>query len=61
LASAIAEWLSAQERQRAEFLGFSLADRFLHEVGSQDYARQRLGLSPEAIISGIKRALAIAA
>jgi len=61
LASAIAEWLSAQERQRAEFLGFSLADCFLHEVGSQDYARRRLGLSPEVIIAGIKRALATAA
>jgi transketolase len=61
LASAIAEWLAAQERQRAEFLGFSLADRFLHEVGSQDYARRMLGLSPEVIVSGIKRALAAVA
>jgi transketolase len=61
LAGAIAEWLAAKERQRAEFLGFSLADRFLHEVGSQDYARRMLGLSPETVVSGIKRALAAVA
>jgi transketolase len=61
LASAIAEWLAAQPRQKAEFTGFSLADRFLHEVGSQDYARRQLGLSPEIVVAGIKRAVASAA
>jgi transketolase len=61
LASAIAEWYAAQERQVGEFLGFSLADRFLHEVGSQDYARRQLGLSPEIVVAGIKRAIAAAA
>lgn len=61
LASAIAEWLAAQPRQKAEFSGFSLADRFLHEVGSQDYARRQLGLSAEIVVAGIKRAVAAAA
>jgi transketolase len=61
LASAIAEWLAAQERQIGEFLGFSLADRFLHTVGSQDYARRELGLSPEIVVAGIKRAIVAAA
>jgi transketolase len=61
LASAIAEWLAAQPRQKADFTGFSLADRFLHEVGSQDYARRQLGLSPEIVVAGIKRAVAASA
>jgi transketolase len=61
LASTIAEWLVAQKRQKGVFLGFSLADRFLHEVGSQDYARRQLGLSPEIVVAGIKRAVAAAA
>ena len=61
LASAIAEWLVAQKRQKGEFFGFSLADRFLHEVGSQDYARRQLGLSPEIVVAGVKRAFTAAA
>lgn len=36
---------------------FGAADEFLHEVGSQDYARRVLGLTAERIADGIRSAL----
>jgi transketolase len=54
-ASAIAEWAMAQEGLLGRLMGFSLADRFLHEIGSQIYARERLGLSAQVLVDGIRR------
>lgn len=58
LGGAVAEWLAAQEpAQRGRMLSFAVADSFLHEVGSQDYARRRFGLTGEAIAARTLRAL----
>ena len=54
-ASAIAEWATAQEELVGRLVGFSLADRFLHEIGSQRYAREQLGLTAQVLVDGIRR------
>jgi transketolase len=46
--SAVAEWRMAQPRNVAQ-LGFGTDDVFMHEVGSQAYARKKYGLTAENI------------
>jgi transketolase len=49
LGGAIAEWAAARPQARARLVAFGTADFFLHEIGSQDYARRRFGLTAENI------------
>jgi transketolase len=46
--SAVAEWRMAQPRNVAQ-LGFGTDDVFMHEVGSQAYARKKYGLTADNI------------
>lgn len=46
--SAVAEWRMANSNQVAQ-LGFGTDDIFMHEVGSQAYARKKFGLTAENI------------
>lgn len=54
-ASAVAEWAAAQDGLAGRLVGFSLSDNFLHEIGSQSYARERLGLTAQVLVDGIRR------
>ncbi len=49
LGGSIAEWLADRPPQKARLLRIGTADRFLRCSGGQKYARQQLGLTPEAI------------
>ena len=49
LGGSIAEWRAQSRGPRAEMLMFGTDDVFLHEVGSQDYARRVFGLTAENI------------
>jgi transketolase len=49
LGGSIAEWLAAQGTMRAKLLQFGTPDAFMHEIGSQEYARRRFGLTAENI------------
>ena len=51
--SAIAEWMADNGRTVSRFLPFGVGDEFVHEVGSQDYMRQRFGLTANAIANRI--------
>ena len=58
LYGAIAEWRCAHVDRGAALVGFGTADEFMHEVGSQDYARRRFGLTAEQIASRVLARLA---
>jgi transketolase len=49
LGGAIAEWRCGREEELAPMVAFGAADRFLHEIGSQAYARCHYGLTAAAI------------
>jgi transketolase len=49
LAGAISEWLAKRGPARASLLSFGTHDLFMHEVGSQDYARRKFGLTAQNI------------
>lgn len=53
LGSAIAEWLALSATGKARLLSLGTPDEFLHESGSQAYARGYFGLTPEAIAAKI--------
>jgi transketolase len=57
LGGSIAEWLASQSGTSARLLSFGTADTFLHQIGSQDYARRRFGLQAEAITQQVLAAL----
>lgn len=57
LGGAIAEWRAGAERATARMLSFGTADEFMHEIGSQEYARRRFGLTAEHITGRILNAL----
>jgi len=57
LGGAVAEWLSDQEPQRARLLRIGSPDAFFREAGDQGYARQRLGLTADAVVARITRRL----
>jgi transketolase len=51
--SAVSEWRS-DTNQVFQHLRFGSSDEFLHEVGSQEYARKKFGLTSENIAERIK-------
>lgn len=57
LGGSIAEWLAAQNGPSGKLVSFGTSDEFMHEVGSQDYARKKFGLTVENISSRILGAL----
>lgn len=50
--SAVAEWYVAQ-RQSVPLMGFATEDTFMHEVGTQEYARRKFGLTADNMASRI--------
>jgi len=56
LGSAVAEW-RALANSVTPLLSFGTPDEFLHEVGSQKYARAKYGLTPENITTRILASL----
>ena len=56
LGSAVAEWRMAQPHNVAQ-ISFGTDDVFMHEVGSQAYARKKYGLTAENIFSTTLAAL----
>lgn len=57
LGGGVAEWIADQDRPMARLMRIGTADRFLHEAGGQGYARECFGLTPEAMLGQITRAL----
>jgi transketolase len=55
--SAVAEWLTARAATGARLLAVGTDDLFLHESGSQSYARQCFGLTPERVARSVREAL----
>ena len=53
LSSSVAEWLARQGRMKGRLFSFGTDDEFMHEVGSQEYARAKYGLTAENIASKI--------
>lgn len=49
LGGSVAEWLAEAAPVRARLLCFGTSDEFMHEIGSQNYARRRFGLDAETI------------
>jgi len=57
LGGSIAEWLGAQRGVKGNLISFGTDDAFMHEVGSQNYARRKYGLTTENIAREILVAL----
>lgn len=57
LFGAIAEWMAPREGARPVLAGVGAEDKFLHKVGSQEFARSYFGISTEAIVDQVRRAL----
>ncbi len=53
------QWLADQTTARARLVRVGCDDVFLHEAGSQTYARQQLGLTPEGIARSVSGALSV--
>ncbi len=49
LGGGVAEWLARQGHVKGRLIQFGTADEFLHEIGTQTYARARFGLTAESI------------
>lgn len=49
LGGSIAEWLALQVSTKGRMISFGVDDEFMHEVGSQNYAREKYGLTSENI------------
>ena len=56
LGSAVAEWRMAQNKNIAQ-MSFGTDDEFMHEVGSQAYARKKFGLTSENMADKILASL----
>jgi transketolase len=57
LGGSIAEWLAEQAGLPGKLVAFGTDDAFMHEVGSQDYARKKFGLTTENITAKVLDAL----
>lgn len=57
LYSAISEWMSDRAGNNPRLMSFSLADKFIHRVGTQAQARERAELTPEKVFQTISEAL----
>ncbi|MBB3213000.1 transketolase [Herbaspirillum sp. Sphag1AN] len=56
LGGSIAEWLAQQDSMRGRLLSFGTDDDFMHEVGSQEYARAKYGLTAGNIAEKVQAA-----
>ncbi|WP_017449834.1 transketolase family protein [Herbaspirillum rubrisubalbicans] len=56
LGGAIAEWLAQQEPMKGRLLGFGVEDSFMHEIGSQEYARAKYGLTADNLAAKVEAA-----
>jgi transketolase len=56
LGGSIAEWLARQDRMRGRLISFGTDDDFMHEVGTQDYARAKYGLTAQNIAEKVRTA-----
>jgi transketolase len=61
LGGGIAEWLARQDRMRGRLISFGTDDDFMHEVGTQDYARAKYGLTAQNIAEKVQAAYVKAA
>ena len=61
LGGAIAEWRAAQDGALARMIAFGTGDAFMHEVGTQEYARRKFGLTGDNIAGKVLAALRRAA
>lgn len=57
LAGAVSEWLAVQKSNNTTMLNFGTEDEFMHEVGSQEYARAKYGLTADNIASKVMQSL----
>ena len=57
LGGSIAEWLADQAIPKARLCRIGTADWFLLQAGEQEYARERYGLTPEAIAEKVWKTL----
>lgn len=57
LSSSIAEWLVKQNYKNTKLVPFGTSDEFLHQVGSQNFARQHFSLTAEYMCKEILSAL----
>ena len=57
LGGSIAEWRARQAGTTARMLAFGCEDSFMHEIGSQDYARRRYGIDAGTIAERVRAAL----
>lgn len=53
LGSSIAEWLARESGDTGKLISFGTDDEFMHEVGTQDYARAKYGLTAENIAAQV--------
>lgn len=56
LGGSIAEWLAQQDRMKGRLLSFGVDDAFMHEIGTQEYARAKFGLTADNIAAQVKAA-----
>ena len=49
LGGSVSEWLARQDRTKGRLFLFGTDDKFMHEVGTQEYARAKYGLTAENI------------
>lgn len=57
LGGSIAEWLAQQRGMSGKLIAFGTDDEFMHEIGSQAYARERYGLTAENMAGRVLLAL----
>jgi transketolase len=53
LGSSIAEWLARESGHTGKLISFGTDDEFMHEVGTQNYARAKYGLTAENIAAQV--------
>ena len=56
LGGSIAEWLASQISHKTRLISFGTDDEFMHEVGTQEYARAKYGLTANNIASKVLEA-----
>jgi len=57
LGGSIAEWKARQTGKLGTLLAFGVEDTFMHEIGSQEYARRRFGLTAENFATQVQTAV----
>ncbi|MDH5677013.1 MAG: transketolase [Nitrospinota bacterium] len=57
LTGAVAQWRVQQRGSLAEMTSVGVADEFMHEVGSQKYARRKYGMDAQSIANRVLKAL----